>query len=135
MRDDPIELLKEIKRKMYDPKVAKYGYASLTGSLRRILNTKQLEGEDLIDYTKRFNQAKDIVKDTVGKHIFSLFVESKQVYKEATSNKEKQEIKAELYGRWTSYLYIENSDHRKHEPIMQNLTCLLYTSPSPRDRG
>ena len=61
---------------MYDPEVAKYRYASLTGSLRRILNTKQLEGGDLIDYTKRFVQAKDIVKETVGKHIFSLFAES-----------------------------------------------------------
>ena len=33
IRDDLVELLKEIKKKMYDPERAKYEYATLTESL------------------------------------------------------------------------------------------------------
>lgn len=50
IRDEPLELLKEIKAKMYDPARARYEMVTLTESLRRILDTKQDSHENLIDY-------------------------------------------------------------------------------------
>ena len=69
IRDDPLMLLREIKKKMYDPARAKYEFVTLTESLKRILSTTQENDEDLVQYTKRFKQARDIVKDSIGKEI------------------------------------------------------------------
>jgi len=52
IRDNPRVLLNEIKKKMYDPARAKYEFATLTESLRRILETKQDDDEGLVEYTK-----------------------------------------------------------------------------------
>ena len=42
IRDNPIELFKKIKEKMYDPARAKYKYISLTELFSRLINdTKQ----------------------------------------------------------------------------------------------
>ena len=62
IRNDPLVLLSEIKQKMYDPARAKYEYVSLTESLSRILNTTQLDDESLVNYTKRFKQAREILR-------------------------------------------------------------------------
>ena len=66
IRDNPRLLLEEIKKKMYDPARAKYEYATLTESLRRILETKQEDEESCVEYTKRYKQARDIVRDSIG---------------------------------------------------------------------
>jgi len=52
IRDNPLRLLEEIKRKMYDPARAKYKYVTLAESLNKILNTKQEDDENLVEYTK-----------------------------------------------------------------------------------
>ena len=56
IRDDPLELLQEIKKKMYDPARSKYKYATLCKSFKRIFNTKQENDEALVDYTMCFKQ-------------------------------------------------------------------------------
>ena len=65
--DDPIKLLENIKILMHDPEWARYEFGSLTEAMQRIVNIKQLEDENLIDYVKRFKQAQDIFKSHVGK--------------------------------------------------------------------
>ena len=56
IRDDPIELLTKIKVLMHNPIRAKYPFASLTEAMIRMLNIKQQENEQLLDYIKRFKQ-------------------------------------------------------------------------------
>ena len=80
--DDPIELLKEIKSKMYDPAHAKYEYATLTESILWFAEAKQEESESITDYTERFKQARDILRDSVGEDILHTFVEKTQEYKD-----------------------------------------------------
>ena len=75
-RDDPIEPLKAIKVLMHDPIRAKYPFASLTEAISRTLNIKQMENEGLLDHTKRFKQARDIMKSHVGKDVPDNFVEN-----------------------------------------------------------
>jgi hypothetical protein len=57
IRDNLFKLLSEIKKKMYDLACAKYEYATLMESLKRILECKQGDEETLVDYTKKFKQA------------------------------------------------------------------------------
>ena len=60
IRDDLLELLKEIKTKMYTVQKSKYDYVTLTETLDRFLNTKQEDNENMPDYTTRFKQVKDM---------------------------------------------------------------------------
>ena len=71
---------------MYDPARAKYEFVALTESITRILNTKQEDEEGLVDYTKRFKQAKDILKATIGEDILHKFVENTKDYKDTNND-------------------------------------------------
>ena len=59
IQDDLIELLKKIKIIMHDPEKSKYPFASLTEAVNRLVNLKQYDKENLLEYSKRFKQAKD----------------------------------------------------------------------------
>ena len=85
IRNDPFELLNAIKEKMYDPARAKYEFVSLTDTFNRTASeTRQDFDEDLLDYTKRFKQAKDILKQTTGDETLHTFVEHTKEYVEET---------------------------------------------------
>ena len=81
MRNDPFELLKRIKVLMHQPTRKQYPYASLVDALVTFLKTTQNDGEALIDFVKRFKQARDIFKSYAGSHILDKFVENTQEYK------------------------------------------------------
>jgi hypothetical protein len=74
--DNPIELLTKIKMLMHDPIRAKYPFASLTEAMIRMLNIKQQENEQLLDYIKQFKQFSDITKLHVGTNILNTFVKN-----------------------------------------------------------
>jgi hypothetical protein len=91
--DDPIELLKAITILMHDPVSAKYPYAVLTDTLSRFLNTKQQEGESLLDYAKRCKQQRDVIKTSLGKDFLDDFVENTTEYHEETDTAKKDAMK------------------------------------------
>jgi hypothetical protein len=76
IHDDPIELISKIKVLMHGPIRAKCPFASLTEAMIRMLNIKQQENEQLLDYIKRFKQFCDITKSHVGTDILDTFVEN-----------------------------------------------------------
>jgi hypothetical protein len=121
IRDDPIELLEKIKVLMYDPIRAKYPYASLTEALIRLMNIKQFEQEQLLDYIKRFKQFRDITKSHVGTDMLDKFVENTREYREETGTENKKVIKAEAFNKWMAYLLIRNSDQAKYGSLMNGL--------------
>lgn len=86
IQDDPIELLNQIKKKMYDPARGNYEYVILTESLKRIFKTTQEDGKFLVDYTKRLKQDRDIIKDSVGDNILHKFIENTNEYQTATGD-------------------------------------------------
>jgi hypothetical protein len=121
IRDDPIELLEKIKVLMYDPIRAKYPYASLTEALIRLMNIKQFEQEQLLDYIKRFKQFRDITKSHVGTDMLDKFVENTREYREETGTENKKVMKAEAFNKWMAYLLIRNSDQAKYGSLMNGL--------------
>jgi hypothetical protein len=56
IRGDPILLLKSIQILMHDPVRGRYPFASVADAWRTLFFTKQSEGEDILDYSKRFKQ-------------------------------------------------------------------------------
>ena len=77
---------------MYDPDQAKYEYATLTESLRIILDTRQEDEETLVKYTKRFKQARDIVQDSIGTELLHDFVKTTAEYQALTDVNDKNKI-------------------------------------------
>lgn len=119
--DKPIEVLGKIKRKMYDPARGKYEYVTLTESIKRILETKQEDSESLVDYTKRFKLARDIMWDSVGEDILHRFVEKTAEYQVAgLGNPEKAKLKKASFGKWTTYLFMINYDQQKFISLINN---------------
>ena len=59
---------------------AKYVYASLTEAVARMLHIKQMENENLIDYVKRFKQARDILISHLGSKILDQFIKNTREY-------------------------------------------------------
>ncbi len=90
--NNPIELLKAIKLNMYHPTRAKYEFVSATKVMLRLLSLEQEDGESLLDYTKRFKQAKDILKSTIGDEFLDQFME-RTTYISKTDTTKKQEMK------------------------------------------
>ena len=67
VKDDPFEMMKAIKLKMDNPSKVKCPFVTIFEQLERpLLNTKQEEEEALIEHAKRFKQAQDNVKSTMG---------------------------------------------------------------------
>ena len=120
IRNDPFKLLEEIKTKMYDPARAKYEYISLTETLSRIINdSKQEEDETLIEYTKRFKQTRDIVKNALGSEFLDSFADRTKEVQEESDATRKDELKKKAFDKWTTYLYLKNSDYRKYGSLMK----------------
>ena len=112
IRNKPIKLMDAIKEKMCDPARAKCEHVSLTETVARaILGTKQDFDEDSIEHTKRFKQAKDTFKQSVGAKTLDEFVVHAQEHKDAGSDAAAQKVvKEEAFNRWMTCLHVKNAD-------------------------
>lgn len=119
--DNPIELLDAILILMHDPVRAKYPFASLTDAISHLVNIKQVENENLLEYMKRFKQQQSILKSHLGGDILDKFVEKTQEYRDETDTTKQDEMKSEAYEKWMAYLLIRNSDQRKYGTLTTQL--------------
>ncbi len=74
IEDDPIAVLEAIQTLMHDPVRAQYPMTSMTDALCRLVNVKQADSEDLLDYVKRFKQLRDVAKNQLGSAVLNTFV-------------------------------------------------------------
>ena len=86
--NDPIKLLEEIAKLMHEPIRAQFPYLSMMEAHRRLLNMKQREKENLLDYLERFKQEKSIVKSHLGDEFLDTFVEHTEEYKDLIINQQ-----------------------------------------------
>ena len=86
---------------MHNPVRSKYPYASLTKALSRMINLKQMEQEQLLDYVKRFKQTRDIMSSHMGTDLLDKFVENTVEYKNTsdTDVAERKELKSEAFSK------------------------------------
>ena len=79
---------------MHDPVWAQYPIVSMTDALAWLVNVKQMEGEPLLDYVKRFKQMHDVAKSHLGNKMLDTFVEQSEDYRKL-SDEEKANNKNE----------------------------------------
>jgi len=63
--DNPIELLKAIWEHAMDFQETKYEMSIIVDALKALLTTKQSEVENLVDYTRWFKTAKDLLESHI----------------------------------------------------------------------
>ena len=64
--NNPIALLKAIKELTHSPIRAKYPFATLTDAFQHLINIKQQENKELLNYTAQFKQERDVLKIYTG---------------------------------------------------------------------
>ena len=122
IRDDPIELLKAIKVLMHETARARYPLASLTDAFTRLINLRQMEHENLLDYVKRFKQNRDVMKSHVGNEILYKFIENTKEYQDETDATKQDEMRKDGFNKWMGYLLMRGSDHSKYGSLMLGLS-------------
>ena len=65
---------------MHDQVQDRYPLVSVTNDLSRVVNFKQTENENLLDYVKRFKQLRDVETNQLGSDFFHKFVDMKSEY-------------------------------------------------------
>jgi hypothetical protein len=86
-----------------------------------MLNIKQLEGEQLLEYIKRFKQFRDFTKSHVGTDILDTFVENTREYRDETDAPTQKLMKIGAFNKWMAYLLLRNSDQQKYGSLMNGL--------------
>jgi hypothetical protein len=121
IRDNPIELLKAIKVLMHDPVRARYPFASLVDTIWLLMTTKQRDGESLLDYVKRFKEARDVIESQLGLKFLDEFVENLPEYRNEKNKTKQKALKDEAFGRLVSYLLLKNSDSAKYRSLVNGM--------------
>ena len=122
LEDDPIATLEAIKTLMHDPVRAQYPLVSMTDSLGRLLNAKQMENEPLLEYLKRFKQLRDVMKAQLGTRVLDQFVENQEEYRSLSDTTKEKEMKEAAFERWMAYLLLRGSDQTKYGTLLKGFT-------------
>jgi hypothetical protein len=119
--DDPIELMRAIKEHSLNFQETRYEMSIIFDAYRSVFACKQQEGESLLDYTRRFKTAKEILESQLGSPlILKKFVMSAEGFDETNFTKTNLMLeKASEQG--FAFLYLENADQTKYGTILTNL--------------
>ena len=78
--DDPLKLLVAIAELMHATVRGQYPTLTYIEAVNRVFQAKQKEGEDLLDYTKRFKQLRDVMKSITTDKVTDFWVEETPEY-------------------------------------------------------
>jgi hypothetical protein len=82
-------------------------------SMKTLLNIQQKEHESLLDYTKRFKTAQDVMKSHIrGPIILMKFVKNIKDYDKATTD-DIPKFQEHAFNQFLSYTYLNNADKAK----------------------
>jgi hypothetical protein len=91
IKNDPINLLKAIKEHSLNNQENPYTMSIILDAIRTLMSTKQKDKESLQDYTKRFREARDVMKSHLGGPIIlTKLVEAIQGYDTASDEGQKE---------------------------------------------
>ncbi len=119
--NDPIELLKAIKEHALNYQETRYEMSIISDAFRALFATKQREGENLQEYTKRFKTSKEILESHIGAPIMlRKYVESMHGYI-ANDGDIVNKLIHKASEQLMAFIYIENADTRKYGSVLTNL--------------
>lgn len=119
IKGDPLELLKQVKVLMHTPIRARYPFLTLTKNIASLLNTRQGEGETLLEYLDRFKQVKNVVRDQLGKHVLDRFIELYPHYREETAAQQTI-MKDTAFDAWMAAIFLRGSDQSIYGELVKD---------------
>ena len=119
----PIALLELIKSLIYENNRAQYCYVSMTDSLKRVLNMRQNDDEELTDYVKRFKYNYSILQKHLGDKFLYEFIDQQSFFKEETDQDKQTQMKLDSCGEWRAYLLIICAHKHKYGTLQDKLAA------------
>ena len=138
IKGDPIALLKSIKEHSLSYHENKYAMCTVLDAYKNFINLKQKDDESLIDYTRRFKAARDVLQTQIGDTMVfpgysDTLKQAKFKLPEPASDPSKMKSKTtivgerinkedkEAYQHFQAYLLLVNSDQLKYGSLVINL--------------
>jgi hypothetical protein len=119
--NDPIKLLKAIKEHALNYQETRYKMSIISDSCCALFGTKQRDGENLQEYTKRFKTSKEILESHIGAPIIiRKYVESMKSYDPTNANIVDKLI-LQANEKFMAFIYLENADYKKYGSVLKNL--------------
>ena len=117
--DDPIALLTAIQSLLHDPVRAQNPTVSRYEALKRLVGIQQYEGEQLLDYSKRFKQTRDIMHAHLGEGIMDGAVALLPAYIAEQDAAAKKAMRKEEAKAFLAYLFLAGSDQTKYGSLLK----------------
>jgi hypothetical protein len=122
IKGNPIELLKLIQQNCLNYQEHRYEMSIILDSMKTLFNVKQKEHESLLDYTKRFKTARDVMKSHIGGPIIlTKYVESSKSGYDNTKPNELPKYQEKVFNQFLAYMYIDNADKAKYGTLLTGL--------------
>jgi hypothetical protein len=119
--NDPIKLLKAIKEHALNYQETRYEMSIISDAFCALFGTKQREGENLQEYTKRFKTSKEILESHIGAPlILRKYIESMPSYDQNDTTLVNGLIES-ANEQLMAFIYLENADPKKYGPVLTNL--------------
>ena len=132
--DNPIELLKEIKKNALNYQEYKYDMAIIADAFRNLFSTTQKDQESLQDYARRFKTSEEILKSHMdGPLIIPGAVREHEDYNQHDPNSIIA-CQDSVYNRFSSYIFLEQADQSKYGSLCTGLSTqhLLQNDQYPK---
>ena len=118
---NPINLLTAIREHSMNYEETKYNMEIVFNSMRAWVNCRQKPGESLIDYTRRFTTARELLESHMGSPIILYkLVEADPIY-DKTKPDEVTKLIKKYDERLHAYAHLANADQEKYRSLIRRL--------------
>ena len=121
--NDPIELLKRIKKFMTITGDTEWEYFALWEAMKKLFSCQQKENENVATYRKRFEETATTVASLTGNKMFEKFAEKTQEYGLLSTDNERKKYKKESWERLMANGLMFNSDRAKYQSRIDTMNA------------
>jgi hypothetical protein len=124
IRHDTIKLLQTVRTVMRETGRAQYPYEPVVNVIADILQIRQMSNESLSDYSKRFRQHRDTLKQMVGTHMLDSWTETLAAYKKLENKGDaagQKAMKDGSFAAFTSFIFIKGTDPDRYGSLLTGL--------------
>ena len=125
IKNNPLELLENIRKLMHTPERAKYPQLTHIEMLCNFLKLKQGENESLLDYYSRFKSEKNVVENLIGKGLMDTYTKTTDEYQPLPSGavigvetNEQKEVKKKNWERLIAVLFLRNTEYGRYNELL-----------------
>ena len=90
-------------------------------AITALIMIKQKDGEDLLDYVKRFKQVRTTYKSYLGTSLFNDYVEALQAYTAAADDAARTAIKTKTFEEFLALLVLNGAAKGEYGELMKQL--------------